>query len=271
MLICKNDSTKKYKGNEPSPKGLGWCAYGEKIGSIRTGKDGNKWIVKKRNNNSKYWVKYFSNDQIIINQFKDMLKKNYISDKKEINNFFNILKKLDKIKYKWNYDVYKKILSTSKKNKSTFKVTSNSIVISDPTSIELKKNKNIHKAKNGNWISYTHSFITKKRPNIIISCHEKYPFDLKSNKYNYSHNHKVGIDANVVGIMDKDFYDSIHNSNNSEAGIELVENKFKGSNFTASLKKGYLSITGFGDGFYNYSIGFDKSNSAVQIIIHCIP
>ena len=30
MFICKNDKTKKYSGNEPSPKGNGWCAHAEK-------------------------------------------------------------------------------------------------------------------------------------------------------------------------------------------------------------------------------------------------
>ena len=46
-MYCKNDKTKKYNGNEPSPKGLGYCAHAEKNGTIKKGKDGNKWIVKK--------------------------------------------------------------------------------------------------------------------------------------------------------------------------------------------------------------------------------
>ena len=29
MPTCKNDPSKKYKGTEP-PKGMGWCAHGEK-------------------------------------------------------------------------------------------------------------------------------------------------------------------------------------------------------------------------------------------------
>ena len=32
MPLCKNDPKRKYKGDEPSPKGLGWCAHGEKEG-----------------------------------------------------------------------------------------------------------------------------------------------------------------------------------------------------------------------------------------------
>ena len=34
MPLCKNDPKKTYKGNEPSPKGFGYCAHSEKIGTI---------------------------------------------------------------------------------------------------------------------------------------------------------------------------------------------------------------------------------------------
>ena len=57
MPTCKNDPIKKYKGTEPSPKGMGWCAHGEKEGKVRKGRDGNQWIVKKVKNGSKRWVK----------------------------------------------------------------------------------------------------------------------------------------------------------------------------------------------------------------------
>ena len=50
MPTCKNDKTKTYTGREPSPKGLGWCAHGEKEGKVRKGKDGIKWIVTKMKN-----------------------------------------------------------------------------------------------------------------------------------------------------------------------------------------------------------------------------
>ena len=58
MPKCKNDPTKSFKGTEPSPKGLGWCAHSEKVGKNRKGKDGNKSIVKKVKNGSKRWVKH---------------------------------------------------------------------------------------------------------------------------------------------------------------------------------------------------------------------
>jgi predicted nucleic acid-binding protein len=58
MPLCKNDPKRKYKGNEPSPKGLGWCAHAETIGKVRKGLNGNKWIIKKINNGQLRWVKY---------------------------------------------------------------------------------------------------------------------------------------------------------------------------------------------------------------------
>jgi len=46
MPKCKNDKTRTYKGTEPSPKGLGWCAHAEEPNTRKTGLDGNSWIVK---------------------------------------------------------------------------------------------------------------------------------------------------------------------------------------------------------------------------------
>jgi hypothetical protein len=65
MLICKNHPKRKYKGDEPSPKGLGWCAHGEKKGTIRKGLDNNKWVVKKVNSGSLRWVKYACDNKSI--------------------------------------------------------------------------------------------------------------------------------------------------------------------------------------------------------------
>ena len=58
MPKCKNNPSRSYKGTEPSPKGLGYCASGEKIGKKRKGKDGNMWIVKEVKSGSGRWVKY---------------------------------------------------------------------------------------------------------------------------------------------------------------------------------------------------------------------
>lgn len=46
MPTCKNDCKRYYRGDEPSPKGLGHCAHAEKINQRRRGKDGKFWVVK---------------------------------------------------------------------------------------------------------------------------------------------------------------------------------------------------------------------------------
>jgi hypothetical protein len=58
MPICKNDPKAKYKGNEPSPKGYGYCAHSEKVGTIKKGKDGKKWIIVETAKKIKRWVKH---------------------------------------------------------------------------------------------------------------------------------------------------------------------------------------------------------------------
>ncbi len=62
MPKCKNDSKKTYKGTEPSPKGLGFCAHSEKTNTKRKGKDGNIWVVKQIKTGSKRWVKEKTED-----------------------------------------------------------------------------------------------------------------------------------------------------------------------------------------------------------------
>ena len=57
MPKCINDKTKSYKGDEPSPKGLGFCASAEESGKIMTGKDNKKYIVKEISNGQKRWYK----------------------------------------------------------------------------------------------------------------------------------------------------------------------------------------------------------------------
>ena len=63
ILKCLNDPSKEYTGTEPSPKGLGYCAHAEKIGSIRVGNDENVWKVIETSKKTKMWViqsKYFT-------------------------------------------------------------------------------------------------------------------------------------------------------------------------------------------------------------------
>ena len=51
----KNDSTRSYKGNEPSPKGKGFCAQTEREGKKMKGQDGHSWKVTKDRIGRKSW------------------------------------------------------------------------------------------------------------------------------------------------------------------------------------------------------------------------
>jgi len=46
MPPCKNDAKRSYTGEEPSPKGLGYCAHAEAEDSERAGRDGRTWVVR---------------------------------------------------------------------------------------------------------------------------------------------------------------------------------------------------------------------------------
>jgi len=69
MPTCVNDSSKLYTGNEPSPKGIGYCAGSEFVGTKKEGKDNNIWVVITKKNGLNKWKISEKNDyiQIILN------------------------------------------------------------------------------------------------------------------------------------------------------------------------------------------------------------
>ena len=46
MPTCRGEYKTYYRGDEPSPKGLGWCARSEEVGKRRRGNDGEMWVVR---------------------------------------------------------------------------------------------------------------------------------------------------------------------------------------------------------------------------------
>ena len=57
MPKCIDDPSRSYTGNEPSPKGLGYCAHTQAVGTTKTGNDGNTWTVETTYKGTKRWVK----------------------------------------------------------------------------------------------------------------------------------------------------------------------------------------------------------------------
>ena len=69
MPLCKNDNKSRYIGDEPSPKGLGYCARVEVEGTIMKGQDGNNWI---KTGNRWYKMKEYKLDKIREKLYKKM-------------------------------------------------------------------------------------------------------------------------------------------------------------------------------------------------------
>jgi len=124
MPKCKNGPTKKYKGTEPSPKGLGYCAHSMKIGEVKKGKDGNKWKVRKIKNGSKRWMKVNIKNKKLIN--KKISKRDII-----LSGSYSGVKKYKKMK---KFDIIKSEIKLNKnilckKNKLTINIINNKIYI----------------------------------------------------------------------------------------------------------------------------------------------
>ena len=69
MPKCKNYPKKTYKGTEPSPKGLGWCAHSENIGTVKKGKDGKQWIIQKTSIGTKKWSRLKDQKEVESDRF----------------------------------------------------------------------------------------------------------------------------------------------------------------------------------------------------------
>lgn len=55
MPPCKNDPKSFFRGDEPSPKGHGYCAHAERVGTRMRGRNGSMFVVAKRENGSHFW------------------------------------------------------------------------------------------------------------------------------------------------------------------------------------------------------------------------
>lgn len=66
--LCKNvrgNGRAFYTGSEPSPKGRGYCARFETIGTKMKGTDGTTWIVQSRSSGSRAWTKVSAKTKIL--------------------------------------------------------------------------------------------------------------------------------------------------------------------------------------------------------------
>ena len=131
MPKWKNTTKGTYKGTEPSPKGLGYCAKGEKTTKKKRGLDGNMWIIGETKNGVKRWIKYIkkskniSGTKKIINEIPLKYHKTVSTEKNtsisrslkqmstiEIKKYLNTLPK--HVKKTTNYSLWKMGLGPNK-------------------------------------------------------------------------------------------------------------------------------------------------------------
>tara|TARA_B110000977_G_scaffold191113_1_gene262805 strand:- start:1400 stop:1825 length:426 start_codon:yes stop_codon:yes gene_type:complete len=122
---CLNDASKTFTGEEPSPKGRGFCAHAERVSTVMKGTDNSMWKVQLIKNKTKRWIRVKSitkkkkkeTKRTIKIQLKHELKGStdkYIKLNKELatkmidlKNTLNQLEK-DKKSLKKNYEKKKK-------------------------------------------------------------------------------------------------------------------------------------------------------------------
>ena len=79
-MQCKNDAKRSYTGKEPSPKGLGWCAGGMRLGTKKRGKDKKMWVVVKVSGHVRRWQRVVNaekrKERDLVSEKIDELKKN---------------------------------------------------------------------------------------------------------------------------------------------------------------------------------------------------
>ena len=265
MPKCKNDPKRSYKGTEPSPKGNGWCAHSEKLGKVRKGTDGNMWIVIKIKNGSKRWIKKKNNrtkvnsnqdeNMILMNTF---LKKRSIKNKKDMKEFYSLLKKIGN-KMSIKNSIKNRILKTKKQKIKQFNVTSKKMIITDPSKYYPKNNKHIYNVEPGKWQGYFHTWITDDSPNITIITNKKYVYPSKHIKYKLGGFLFVNL-ARIIAVT----------TDNYPRDKKTHKKWFDQVYYNHKVNSGYVTSTGWGDGMYRYDIG-TKNRKVVQFIIYFIP
>ena len=234
MPKCKNDPKRTYKGTEPSPKGLGYCAHSEKVGEIKKGRDNNLWIVKQYKK-SKKWIKYKGKDKtkrkVSINPdtidktIEKLLNKklisenyeNYITDLFKNNRdlhkeyFYKFIKRIITMKakgYTININKYLELYDDMKQGK-TYNLNLDTTDSSNNT-VKLKLDK-------GEYIVSVPKYIKNISSMIIIRTSQKINFqDVKFTKY-----------KDILQI--DDFQNINFKENGKLLELELVGRQFFGS------------------------------------------
>lgn len=301
MPKCKNDSTRSYKGTEPSPKGLGYCAHAEKVGKKMKGKDGNMWIVKEVAGGSRRWTKISGTSESKTTQlpemsdkqmnhyktFQKLLKKKRLIVHGEQKAFDRATVVLDETSYDWKKALADRVISTPPMIKRSFQM-GNKLLVGDPGFIYPTRHGTygpyVFPAKPGKWSGYYHMWYGHV-PNVMVASHSMYKFPDSRVRY-ARQNGEIGVDTGMVVVMDFQKHPRTQDRDEHEEWyMEIVDRilgprqvlksgklskKSKKSDGAVAIDGGYVCNSGYGDGMYPFTIG-KVGGKVVQVIVTFAP
>lgn len=271
-MICKNDKSATYKGDEPSPKGLGWCAHAEKVGSKMVGLDGHTWVVEATSSGVKRWVKAKTDEtQQLFTKLDMLLKKkkldatSYKVFQATVNALYDIYDSKKKDAGELFYTITNAIERTPKLSPADVSF-SGEIVIVDPTSVYNPYT--VLNVKPGIWKAYYHQW-AYPAPNLIVAVHSGYAQHTREDFIYEFHASMVSVDKGPVIMMNRSLYPKF-----SDPAEELnwVKNiMWDKSNKTYRISNAYYAYVKTHPGSYHYSVGrIKEGGEIVKIILHFV-
>ena len=146
------------------------------------------------------------------------------------------------------------------------------MIISDPGYVYPEKKSfrkrflgaKTYNVEKGEWEGFYYSWITNY-PNIVVVSNKKYKFPSK--KIKYKQGGIVAVDTAQLVVVDvSKLPETERNTNKWYKNITNLNIKKNAS----KIDGGYCFDSGWGDGFYNYTVG-RVDGKVVQFIIRLIP
>lgn len=217
-------------------------------------------------------INKLNNDELKMNLHLLLKEKSIIGENIAI--LYKTLQEFSQRKLNYVNDIDDKIFSTPKLGKHVIFIE-NKLKISDPSYIKSNKDLSIIlKVKPGEWNVYYHSWISKN-PNALIIVHTDFIDDATKNKNivkckSNSKGMGIPVDTGMISIMDEKLYPSFNNDQKEEQLNFAMKIRPQQNKLYKKLKNIYCVTSGFGDGYYNYTI-CKENNQIIKIIIYFIP
>ncbi len=278
-MICKNDKKATYTGNEPSPKGLGWCAHAEKVGVKKTGRDGLTWVVDTTSTGVKRWVKaklklqtknisklqhtdLFDNIDILLK--KDKLDEStYKVFRETMNELYDRYDEAKMDAKSLFYTVSNGMESKPKLSVANISFGNERMVIVDPTCSAKPVYVNI---KPGIWNVGYHIWVVPTGPNIIVAIHNDYKHQ---EEFIYEfHQNGFTMESGTIIMMGESLYP---NFSSRQERFDWVKKLWSKSDSKHKVDNAYYVHSKMNAGSYHYSLGRVKpGGEIVKVMLHLV-